>query len=84
MTDLNQVIAFMGLGTPEVVVILLVALLIWGRRLPEIARGMGKSVSEFKKGLKEAEQTQDEVTKEIQRAGDEATKDPGVYNKTQS
>lgn len=84
MTDLNQVIAMMGLGTTELVVILVVALLIWGRRLPEIARSMGKSVSEFKKGVREAEDVKDDVTREIQKAGDEVAKDPGAYKKASS
>ena len=29
--------------------------LIFGRRLPEIARGLGKSITEFKKGIKDTE-----------------------------
>lgn len=40
-------------GPMEMIVILVVAVLLFGKRLPEIARGMGKSVTEFKKGLKE-------------------------------
>jgi sec-independent protein translocase protein TatA len=46
----------------EWIIILVIAVLIFGRRLPEIARGMGKSLTEFKKGVREA---QDEVTNTI-------------------
>ena len=45
----------------EWIIILVVALLIFGRRLPEVARSFGKSINEFKRGMKEVE---DEVKKE--------------------
>lgn len=49
----------LGFWTPsgfELVVIALIALLLFGKRLPEVARGLGKGVVEFKKGLKGVEE----------------------------
>ena len=42
----------------EYLVILLVALLVFGKRLPDLGRSMGRTLIEFKKGLKD---TQNEV-----------------------
>ena len=43
-----------GIGMQELLVILLICLLIFGAtRLPEIGRAFGKTINEFKKGMKE-------------------------------
>jgi sec-independent protein translocase protein TatA len=50
-----------GIGAQELLLIFLVILLLFGaKRIPEIARGLGKGMSEFRKAMKEA---QDEITK---------------------
>ena len=45
-----------GLGAPELIIILLVVLLLFGStKLPKLARSLGEAQKEFKKGVNEAE-----------------------------
>ncbi|NQT01227.1 MAG: twin-arginine translocase TatA/TatE family subunit [Planctomycetes bacterium] len=58
-------------GGWEWIVILVVALLIFGRRLPEIARGVGKSLTEFRKGINEAKESTDDLASDVRGIKDE-------------
>ncbi len=46
---------FQNLGLPELLIILVIALLIFGHKLPAVARSLGSTVNQFKKGAKEGE-----------------------------
>lgn len=45
-----------GIGMPELILILLICLLVFGAaKLPEIAKNLGKGIKEFKKELRDEE-----------------------------
>jgi sec-independent protein translocase protein TatA len=75
MTEYMQYLAFWTPGPLELIIILVIAVLLFGRRLPEIARGLGKSLTEFKKGVHEVEETKDELVNDVREMGNEVAKE---------
>jgi len=66
-----------SIGMPELLVIFVIALIIFGpRKLPELGRSLGKSLAEFKKASNELRNTlEEEIRLEEQRSNLEATKE---------
>ena len=59
-----------NLGFPEIVVIVIVALLVFGPgKLPEIGKSLGKGIAEFKKAFSDAE-SREESKKELPHSSD--------------
>jgi sec-independent protein translocase protein TatA len=55
----TPLLAMFGLGGQEILLILVLGVLLFGRKLPDIGRSLGKTMIEFKKGMKGIE---DEVS----------------------
>ena len=57
---------FIGMpGPTEMLIIGIIAVLPFGTRLPKVARSMGSSIVEFKKGLNDIKEPLEEATKEL-------------------
>ena len=60
-----NVLAFLpfgGTGGYEWLIVGFIALLLFGKRLPEVARSLGKGIVEFKKGVRGIEDDVDQAT----------------------
>src|SRR5512138_803520 len=67
---------FGSIGMPELIIIFVIALIIFGpRKLPELGRSLGKSLAEFKRASNELKSTlEEEIRMEEQRANLEAAR----------
>lgn len=62
---LANVLAFMGLGGQEMIFIFLALLLLFGaKKIPELARGLGKGIREFKDATKDVRENIEDSLKE--------------------
>jgi sec-independent protein translocase protein TatA len=66
VTDLPTNLAFFLPGHMEWIVLLVLGLLIFGRRLPEVGRSLGRGIVEFKRGIKGIEEEiEDESSRKL-------------------
>ena len=63
----GNILSFMSLGPMEMIMIAIVGLLIFGNRLPDVGRSLGKGLVEFKKGLKGVQDDMEQADREIDK-----------------
>ena len=59
--------AMFDVGSGEMILILVLALLLFGAKLPEVARNVGRSVADFKRGLTDAARPLTDVQADIEK-----------------
>lgn len=60
--------AFIGMpGPTELIIIGIIGILLFGKRLPSAMKGLGQGISEFKKGIQGVEDEVKEIDKEIRK-----------------
>ena len=77
---MSPLFAFLNIGPMEWIIIGVIAILLFGKNLPNVARSLGKSMVEFKKGVGGLEDDLDVATKPSQAPSTSAPSDPISHN----
>ncbi len=85
----SYVFLFLNIGTPELIIILLAILLLFGgNKLPELARGLGKGIREFKDASenvkREIHRNMNEVKQNIEESAQDLNPDDAPKQQDQS
>ncbi|MEX2216117.1 MAG: twin-arginine translocase TatA/TatE family subunit [Phycisphaeraceae bacterium] len=82
LTPDNLTFAMFGpIGMPELVILAFLGLLIFGKRLPEIGKSLGKGIVSFKKGL---QGVQDDIETSVNKADDDVQEPRKLESKSPS
>jgi sec-independent protein translocase protein TatA len=67
-----------SIGTPEILLIMVIALLLFGpRKLPELGKSLGRAIREFKRASSELQETLEREVEEVKRTESQPYPPPG-------
>lgn len=69
----------LGIGPSELMIAAVIAVLLFGKRLPEVARGIGKSYTQFRESLGELQREINSVTDTVKSSVNEPVKQALTY-----
>lgn len=62
---MSPLLAMFGIGTTEMIVVMVVILVLFGHRLPSVMRSMGRGIKEFKEGINDPSAEDDEHLEDV-------------------
>jgi len=80
---MSEYLLFMPGGTEIIVILIVVVLLFGGKKIPELMRGLGKGVKEFKSATSEVEEVKKDVTNSIKDLDEPKHGDMSLQKKDQ-
>ena len=72
--EIHDCISAMPSGSEWIYILLIVLLVFGGKKIPELARGLGKGVKSFKEGINEAKEEISKAKDEVEKSVDDSTK----------
>lgn len=80
---MDQTLLFLNLGGGEIIVVLLIVLLFFGsKKIPELARGLGRGMREFKDATSGVQREIEESMKEVPKKKDIINPEPPSQSKS--
>jgi sec-independent protein translocase protein TatA len=62
---MSPLLGMFGIGSTELIVVMVVILVLFGHRLPSVMRSMGRGIKEFKEGINDITPTEDDQLDEV-------------------
>lgn len=73
---MSTLLAVFGIGTTELVVVMVVILVLFGHRLPSVMRSMGRGIKEFKEGINDAPDEDADEDADVKKPKEKKEKSP--------